>query len=305
MRIALIIIVAMLAAAPTVAEAAIADEIRTEAVTALAEDRADEARLLMDQALELAPDDPANHYQMANVLAALGRLDEAREHYTTAQGSGYRPPAVIYRLSRLDVRQGDVEAALQKIESLAANGFPAVHLFNDEPDYDPIREEPRFIAAVETMTAGRFPCMSGEAHHAFDFWIGEWDVYNEGQLAGSNSIQPILGHCALYEQWTGGGGGQGKSFNYYDPGYERWRQIWISDSGSFIEFTGEARDGGIFYTAETRDADSGQVTLHRFNFTPNDDGSVRQHWTQSTDDGETWNTVWDGRYVRKPEGGSH
>jgi hypothetical protein len=41
----------------------------------------------------------------------------------------------------------------------------------------------------------------------------------------------------------------------------------------------------------------GKVTRHRITWTPNADGSVRQHW-QSTDDAGRWTTVFDGRYVR-------
>jgi len=147
--------------------------------------------------------------------------------------------------------------------------------------------------------AARFPCASDERHHAFDFWIGEWDVTANGQFAGTNSIQPILGHCALFEQWESATSGLGKSFNYYDPAYDHWRQIWISDSGSIIEFTGKARDGGIFYTAETIDPADRSKTLHKFEFTEIDGGIVRQYWETSTDDGETWQPIWDGRYKRK------
>jgi hypothetical protein len=154
-------------------------------------------------------------------------------------------------------------------------------------------------ADAEAASSERFPCDANPRAHAFDFWIGDWDVYAGGQLAGTNSIVPILGRCALSENWSSAGGGFGKSYNYYDPGYEHWRQIWISDSGTFIEFTGEARDGGMYFTAETINPADGAVTLHDFNFTVYDNGDVRQLWNTSTDGGETWTTIWDGRYVRK------
>ena len=100
----------------------------------------------------------------------------------------------------------------------------------------------------------------------FDFWIGEWDVFVGGQLVGSNSIKPILNHCALSEEWASAGGGFGRSYNYYDTGTRTWNQVWISDSGSFVEFEGEARDGGMFYTAETINPADGSVTQHKFLF---------------------------------------
>lgn len=153
------------------------------------------------------------------------------------------------------------------------------------------------IAQAQAPTPpATYPCQDDPRHHAFDFWIGDWRVTQNGEFAGTNSIKPLMGHCTLFEEWTSATGRLGKSFNYYDPAQDHWRQIWISDSGTFIEFTGEARDGGIFYTAETTDAKTQDTIDHRFEFTPNDDGSVRQFWQISRDKGQSWQTVWDGHY---------
>ena len=34
-------------------------------------------------------------------------------------------------------------------------------------------------------------------------------------------------------------------------------------------------------------------------YTPGSDGSVRQVWDTSTDDGKTWKNAFDGKYVKK------
>ena len=44
----------------------------------------------------------------------------------------------------------------------------------------------------------------------------------------------------------------------------------------------------------------GQRRIERITWTPNADGTVRQHWEQSTDGGKTWTTAFDGLYRRKP-----
>ena len=48
---------------------------------------------------------------------------------------------------------------------------------------------------------------------------------------------------------------------------------------------------------ETR-AENGQVTKHRITWTPNANGTVRQHW-ESTDAKGEWSTAFDGLYTRK------
>jgi hypothetical protein len=42
----------------------------------------------------------------------------------------------------------------------------------------------------------------------------------------------------------------------------------------------------------------GKVTRHRITWTPDADGSVRQHW-ETQDDAGQWSTAFDGRYTRK------
>ena len=69
-----------------------------------------------------------------------------------------------------------------------------------------------------------------------------------------------MGWNPLSENWTSASGGKGNSYNYFDTGTEDWHQVWISDSGSFIHFVGEARDGGIFFTAETTNAADGDIS---------------------------------------------
>lgn len=155
-------------------------------------------------------------------------------------------------------------------------------------------------AGTDQPQPPRYPCKESEQHRAFDFWVGEWDVTFQDKHAGVNRIELILGDCVLFENWTSAGGAYaGKSFNYYDKAEDHWRQIWIDDRGGVIEFTGDVKDGVMYYTATTRSQPDGGEIEHKLTFTPNDDGSVRQLWEQSKDGGENWNTVWDGHYVRK------
>ena len=103
------------------------------------------------------------------------------------------------------------------------------------------------------------------------------------------------------KNWESVAGTFGKSFNFYDPGEDHWRQIWVDDTGGVIEFTGQVRDGVMYYTATTHDPSTKAATEHKLTFTPNVDGSVRQFWEQSSDNGETWTTAFDGHYAKKSE----
>ena len=78
--------------------------------------------------------------------------------------------------------------------------------------------------------------------HQFDFWIGDWEVQNpDGSKAGSNRIEPILGGCALQENWSGAGGGSGKSYNMYDRRRKVWHQTWVDAQGNMLQLDGSFR----------------------------------------------------------------
>jgi tetratricopeptide (TPR) repeat protein len=278
------------------------ESLQREANIAAAAGEVDVAASKLRQILELTPDDGAVHYQIAVLLMDNdGDMFDAVKHFGRARDLEFQPLGAAYRLSRLYARSGRDDDALEQLEIMAQGGFGLLNLVEGQSDYDSVSSNPRFDAALATIRAARFPCAADARHLAFDFWIGEWTVTQNGQFAGSSSVQPILGHCTIFEQWESASGTFGKSFNYYDPGHDHWRQIWIGDSGSFIEFTGEARDGGIFFTAETVDPADGSLTHHKFEFTRLGEDGVRQYWATSSDGGKTWKSIWDGHYERKAE----
>ena len=160
---------------------------------------------------------------------------------------------------------------------------------------------PVFAVAQETEDPTPSPpgaCAAPE-YRQFDFWIGDWNVSSNGQAAGTNSIHPIHGGCALQENWqgTGSGGISGTSFNIYDSATGRWHQTWVDASGTLLQLDGGLVDGAMVLSGQ-RPARSGNgLALHRISWTPNPDGSVRQLWEASSDDGANWNVLFDGLYV--------
>jgi hypothetical protein len=154
-------------------------------------------------------------------------------------------------------------------------------------------------APAEAQSPPPAPCEAGGPYADFDFWVGEWDVsVPDGRRAGTNSIEKAEQGCLLVERWTGARGGTGTSMNYYDPAKSRWQQLWVSSNGVVIEIEGGLRDGSMVLAGALTSAD-GTSQPFRGTWTPSADGSVRQHFEISADDGRTWATWFDGRYVRR------
>lgn len=152
------------------------------------------------------------------------------------------------------------------------------------------------LIAVSAQTT-KPPSLPPESRQ-FDFWLGEWNVTTpDGKPAGSSKIETIANGAGLLENWTGAKGYTGKSLNAYNPGRKQWQQFWVGSGGGVLELAGALTDGSMVLTGEH--LVGGKDTREKITWTPNADGSVRQHWEQSTDRGKTWTTVFDGIYRRK------
>lgn len=143
------------------------------------------------------------------------------------------------------------------------------------------------------------PCASAQ-HRAFDFWIGEWDVYAGDTLAGRNSITAIEGGCGLAEHWQGARGGTGVSYNAFDRADGHWHQFWVSNQGYALRLTGGPREGAMVMEGDMPNPKTGLVERQRITWTPNADGSVRQHWETRDATSGTWSTAFDGLYRPRP-----
>ena len=143
------------------------------------------------------------------------------------------------------------------------------------------------------------PC-AGEAHRAFDFWAGRWEVHApDGRLAGHNTIEPMLNGCVLHEHYTTPSGYEGESFNVYDAGRGVWHQTWVDNGGTLLTLEGTFDYEKMVLAGGTQDA-QGIVTLQRITWSRvnSDPNRVRQLWEASTDGGETWTVAFDGLYTR-------
>jgi hypothetical protein len=157
---------------------------------------------------------------------------------------------------------------------------------------------PILLLWLVVQTPASIPTCDSAEHRQFDFWVGEWQVTApNGQVAGRNVITLELGKCVIHEHWTGAGGVTGESFNIWDRSEKRWHQTWVSSTGSLLLLDGEFRDGAMQMTGRSK-TQTGELVSNRITWTPNADGSVRQLWETSKDEGRSWTTAFDGIYRR-------
>ena len=129
--------------------------------------------------------------------------------------------------------------------------------------------------------------------HAFDFWLGEWDVHDaDGDHVGRNSITDLYGTGALAEHWRGDRGVVGHSLSAWDAERGCWHQTWMDSTGGVLLLDGDVqrrRDGARGHRRRRAAADHLDPRRRR---------ASASSGRRSKDDGETWETAFDGRYRR-------
>jgi len=239
--------------------------------------------------------------------AAFDRSDwaEASRLYARvlAEAPRFQPLQVRLRLARIAALTGKPDAAFTHLDEAAKLRVPP-RVLESTKDFDRLRSDPRYAALLERATAARYPCRTGAIFHQLDFWIGEWNVSPWAQAggnpasAGFNRVTAMLDRCGILEEWAGTAGDYGKSINFYDNNRGKWRQVWIADNGSSLDYEGSFTGGAMRFEGWTRNQ-AGQRVLQKLTFFPIAPDTVRQLFESSTDEGKTWTPGFDARYVRK------
>lgn len=233
-----------------------------------------------------------------------GHPADAIPLFKQAIALGYQPiNQAHFRLARAYAMSGQIEPALAELDALATAGFANTAVLG-MTDLDGLRAQPRFRAFEKKVNANAHPCAADANFHAFDFWIGEWDVQPTGSTrapigSGSTSIvERQLDGCVIQENWLPKGGvGAGKSFNIYNSVTKQWQQYYVDTLGTITLYTGTFHEDGNLYFEADQFGTSSRIRMTFFNQGPT---QVRQLGHISTDGGKTWAVSFDLTYVRKP-----
>jgi hypothetical protein len=140
-----------------------------------------------------------------------------------------------------------------------------------------------FVVGLKAWAAG---CTAPEFHQ-FDFWAGDWDVFETGgstQVAHAQ-VDSILEGCVLREDYQDTTGHHGQSFTIYDAARKVWHQTWVTNRGELLMIEGTLVNGEI-----TLSGVQDGKTLVRGTWKPVKEG-VREVAVKSADGGKIW-TPW-------------
>src|SRR5580704_10690081 len=137
------------------------------------------------------------------------------------------------------------------------------------------------------------PRCSTAEYHQLDFWLGDWDAYDvsdQKTVAARLKVTPVVGGCALQEDYQQFDGMKGQSFSGYDASRGGWHQSWVTNGGTWLFMDGKMENGSMVLIAKIHK--NGQESLMKSSWTQQA-GNVRETATLSADNGATWKPMFD------------
>jgi hypothetical protein len=133
---------------------------------------------------------------------------------------------------------------------------------------------------------------TGIEHRSFDFWAGDWDVFDAatGSKTAHVRVERVLNGCALREEYKGADGNEGESLSSYDAAHSVWRQHWVSNHGQIVVLEGGITSGAMVLQGTEQGTHA--PDLVRGSWKP-EGGNVRETAERSGDGGKTWQPWFD------------
>ena len=245
------------------------------------------------------PEDGQAWYRLGTARYQLKQYHQAEAAWEKADQHGFYPFLVRYNLGAVNALEGHKARAFRWLDKAIAAGFTSDKTLESDPDLQSLRGDRRFAALVLEVKRKKAPCHYDPHHRQFDFWLGDWDVFNaKGAKVGRSHVASLIGECALLENSVGQPGQHRQEPDYY-PGDGHWKQVWVSDKGGNTVYSGQI--AGRRHALRGADGEARRQPhpdshdLHA----ASGRGRVRQYIETSTDGGKTWTAGFDGYYRRQ------
>jgi hypothetical protein len=166
--------------------------------------------------------------------------------------------------------------------------------------------------AIAATAAPISPQCTGPEYRQLDFWIGDWDTFDQeqspetaqsavGQIINPSiaraQIKPIAQGCALHELYEQNDGLIGDSILSYDAVRKQWQQTWVTNRGALMVLWGKFKNGALVLEGEVHLSD-GKTVMQRITWKAEGKG-VRESAVMSKDGGKTWTPAFDVLFLKR------
>lgn len=100
----------------------------------------------------ITPENGVLQHQIAYAALRAGDRELALRSWSRALELGYSKPNTLYNLACASAQAGDADGAIAYLKQAAGAGFGDYKLMREDTDLDPVRDDPRFGAALDSVT---------------------------------------------------------------------------------------------------------------------------------------------------------
>lgn len=216
-----------------------------------------------------------------------------------------------YNMACVESLRGNIPEAYAALDQAFAVGYGNFQQIQNDPDFSNLKADsefasyiaakknPKGIAKIKKKDKSKAVELDSKAlvypqdKRAFDFLIGDWDIYSNGQNTGKASYefdlnkQVIVMRRPNYAMAT---------FTYVEK-ENLWRETWMSTQGHHDILEGGFEDGVLTVHQPLLRDQPGKIG--RQSFQNIDADSFEVHWEISADGGKTYQLMWLGNYKRR------
>lgn len=286
-----------LAAVPATAQ----EDVPTfqEANAALQAGKFDEAAELFHERMTANPEDGQAHFLYAYCLHAAGKLDAAHDAHLDAARFPQFTALALYNHACVHALEGQHDAAFQSLDEAIDAGFNNADQLEGDADWAKMRTDGRFQEVLLRLRGTDLTKLASlPAAHHFDFYVGEWSMWNGDQVEKQLSVKSALDGHGISVNSTDPRTGESVAMStfVYDPAKDVWRQAWISREGLVITLEGGLDGDAIVLemTAQNGAPASGARSV----FSDIRADGFTYQWQESKDGGKSWETVATRTFTR-------
>ena len=156
------------------------------------------------------------------------------------------------------------------------------------------------IGTTNQTKAQTTSACSTENHQKFDFWVGDWNVYDTlNNKVGENLIIKLEDGCIINEHWKSTNGSTGRSYNYYNTVDSTWNQLWIDNQGSNLVLKGKSEPNKMILKSELIPGQKVDFYYNQITWIKLDENTVTQTWDVLDKNHKLLTTAFKGIYKRK------
>src|SRR5205085_11599666 len=170
-----------------------------------------EAAQAYEAIAKLEPTNARAWFQLGWSLHGLGQYKQAIDAFQKdleINKGNQRASFSMYAIVGMYAELKDKDKAIEWLNKALDANFPQPRQIKNNRSLAALSDDPRFQKVLAKAEKAAQVCMNTPEYRGFDFWLGDWNVFNpQGQQVGTNKVVLLADGCIVEANWEHTGGG--------------------------------------------------------------------------------------------------